>query len=67
MITPMRNIKYSIAVLAVFLSGCTTTPVVDTPKGEMTADITNTVTPAVAVHPYADIPSDQLSVLTLGT
>ncbi|MDA8814304.1 tetratricopeptide repeat protein [Luminiphilus sp.] len=63
MITPMRNIKYSIAVLAVFLSGCTTTPVVDTPKGEMTADITNTVTPAVAVHPYADIPSDQLSVL----
>ena len=63
MITPMRNIKYSIAVLAVFLSGCTTTQVVDAPKGEMTADVTNTVTPAVAVHPYADIPSDQLSVL----
>ena len=59
----MRNIKYSIAVLAVFLSGCTTTQVVDAPKGEMTADVTNTVTPAVAVHPYADIPSDQLSVL----
>ena len=59
----MRNIKYSIAVLAVFLSGCTTTQVVDAPKGEMTTDVTNTVTPAVAVHPYADIPSDQLSVL----
>ena len=62
MITPMRNIKYSIAVLALFLSGCTTTLVVDAPKGEISADVTNPVTPTV-VHPYADIPSDQLSVL----
>ena len=62
MITPMRNIKYSIAVLAVFLSGCTTTQVVDAPKTEIIADVTNPVTPAV-VHPYADIPSDQLSML----
>ena len=62
MITPMRNIKYSIAVLAVFLSGCTTTKVVDVPTGEISADVTNPVTPAVA-HPYADIPSGQLSVL----
>ena len=62
MITPMRNIKYSIAVLALFLSGCTTTQVVDAPKGEISADVTNPVTPTV-VHPYADIPSDQLSVL----
>ena len=62
MITPMRNIKYSIAVLAVFLSGCTTTQVVDAPKGEISADVTNPVAPAV-VHPYADIPSDQLSML----
>ena len=62
MITPMRNIKYSIAVLALFLSGCTTTHVVDAPKGEISADVTNPVTPTV-VHPYADIPSDQLSVL----
>jgi len=58
----MRNIKYSIAVLALFLSGCTTTQVVDAPKGEISADVTNPVTPTV-VHPYADIPSDQLSVL----
>ena len=58
----MRNIKYSIAVLALFLSGCTTTHVVDAPKGEISADVTNPVTPTV-VHPYADIPSDQLSVL----
>jgi Flp pilus assembly protein TadD/Holliday junction resolvase-like predicted endonuclease len=58
----MRNIKYSIAVLALFLSGCTTTLVVDAPKGEISADVTNPVTPTV-VHPYADIPSDQLSVL----
>ena len=62
MITPMRNIKYSIAVLALFLSGCTTTQVVDAPKGEISAEVTNPVTPTV-VHPYADIPSDQLSVL----
>ena len=62
MITAMRNIKYSIAVLALFLSGCTTTQVVDAPKGEISADVTNPVTPTV-VHPYADIPSDQLSVL----
>ena len=62
MITPMRNIKYSIAVLALFLSGCTTTQVVDAPKGEISADVTNPATPTV-VHPYADIPSDQLSVL----
>ena len=58
----MRNIKYSIAVLALFLSGCTTTHVVDAPKGEISADVTNPVTRTV-VHPYADIPSDQLSVL----
>ena len=62
MITPMRNIKYSIAVLALFLSGCTTTQMVDAPTGEISADVTNPVTPTV-VHPYADIPSDQLSVL----
>ena len=62
MITPMRNIKYSIAVLALFLSGCTTTQVVDAPKGEISAGVTNPVTPTV-VHPYAEIPSDQLCVL----
>ena len=62
MITHMRNIKYSIAVLALFLSGCTTTQVVDAPKGEISAGVTNPVTPTV-VHPYAEIPSDQLCVL----
>ena len=62
MITHMRSIKYSIAVLALFLSGCTTTQVVDAPKGEISAGVTNPVTPTV-VHPYAEIHSDQLCVL----